>query len=225
MKKYALRILALICVLAITLPAFARPAEAAPVINPIKKIGLYYGSSGLSAANLVNHTGLGYAFGFYDSTRTFIPAVKTGERSLTVTQDKHYSLTGAAYLSADPASATGVICRWHLQYKTASVSADAAATEAARVSALGYNAYPAHVKGAYHVALGQYVSKSAAESALAEVSAAVGAELIVTGGDDSVLRVTVTDTNRILFTFDSSSARPGRCSADLVRRLPLLRRI
>ncbi|MBO5646324.1 MAG: SpoIID/LytB domain-containing protein [Clostridia bacterium] len=206
MKKYALRMLAMICILALSLSLFAQPAEAAPAINPIKKIGLYYGSSGLSAANLVNHTGLGYSFGFYDSTRTFIAVAKTGDRALTVTQDRHYSLSGASYLSSDPASATGVICRWHLRYKTASASAAAAVQEAARVSALGYNAYPAHVKGAYYVALGQYASKKAAESALAEVSGAVGAELTVTGGDDSVLRITVTDTTRILFTFDSTSA-------------------
>lgn len=206
MKKIARRILALACALLLCLPLFAQPTDAASVTNPIKKIGLYYGASGLDAANLVAHTGAGFRLGFYDSARTFVSITETAERELTVTRDLHYSLSGAAYLSADPASVSKVICRWHLRYKTASASAQAAVTEAARLTALGHNAYPVLSGGSYYVGLGQFASEAAAAAAATELAAAVGAELSVYSGGGNVLRVTVTGSEKLLMIFDSASA-------------------
>ena len=63
-KAYAKRAgaaaLALV-LLAGTLPGSARAASAEA--NPTLRVGLYYGSSALSGANLANEVGEGYRFG------------------------------------------------------------------------------------------------------------------------------------------------------------------
>lgn len=69
-----------LCLLAaVTLSVSARAAE------DILKVGLYYGSTALPAANLENHTGSGYALGWFDEDiRAFHQIDYTSERKLTI---------------------------------------------------------------------------------------------------------------------------------------------
>lgn len=59
-------------------------ASAAAVENGVIKVGLRYGSSVLDAANLENVVGEGYAFGYFDRGRQFVPLEETGERTITM---------------------------------------------------------------------------------------------------------------------------------------------
>lgn len=59
-------------------------ASAAAVENGVIKVGLRYGSSALDAANLENAVGEGYAFGYFDRGRQFVPLEETGERAITM---------------------------------------------------------------------------------------------------------------------------------------------
>lgn len=59
-------------------------ASAAAVENGVIKVGLRYGSSVLDAANLENAVGEGYAFGYFDQSRRFVPLEETGERTITM---------------------------------------------------------------------------------------------------------------------------------------------
>ncbi|MBR4878971.1 MAG: hypothetical protein IKU13_04000, partial [Clostridia bacterium] len=49
------------------------PAKAAG--SDVLKVGLFYSSNALPAANLQNVTGIGYGYevGYFDSTRQFVP--------------------------------------------------------------------------------------------------------------------------------------------------------
>lgn len=62
----------------VTLGVSARAAE------DILKVGLYYGDTALAAANLENHTGSGYALGWFDEGRAFHPMEHTERRKLTM---------------------------------------------------------------------------------------------------------------------------------------------
>ena len=59
-------------------------ASAAALENGVIKVGLRYGSSALDAANLENAVGEGYAFGYFDRGRQFVPLEETGERTITM---------------------------------------------------------------------------------------------------------------------------------------------
>ena len=78
MKKRLSFLLFLIILLNLT----AICAEAASE-RPVR-VGLRYGSGALDAANLENAVGSGYAFGYYDAERVFVPIEETEERKITM---------------------------------------------------------------------------------------------------------------------------------------------
>ena len=71
MKKYLRPLFLVALILALTLPT-PLLARAATDPNPVMRIGLFYGSSALPAANLQNQTGSGYRMGYLASDRTFV---------------------------------------------------------------------------------------------------------------------------------------------------------
>ena len=47
----------------------AAPAQASGVqVNPTIRVGIFFGGNALPGANLLNHVGSGYRFGYFDST-------------------------------------------------------------------------------------------------------------------------------------------------------------
>lgn len=63
-----------------TLPLTGRAAEG----DSLVRVGLFYGSSALSSANLLNSQGSGYRFGYFDSALNFIPLGSTTETAITM---------------------------------------------------------------------------------------------------------------------------------------------
>ena len=58
---------------------------AAALENDTVKVGLRYGSSAMFSANLENAVGSGYAFGYYDGSRSYVEVGETGKTAVTVT--------------------------------------------------------------------------------------------------------------------------------------------
>lgn len=65
----------------------AVPASA--VVNDTIKVGLRYGSSAMTSANLENDVGEGYEFGYFDSDRNFVSLEWTDETTITMSPSGH----------------------------------------------------------------------------------------------------------------------------------------
>ena len=179
----------------------APPAQAAAA-DPILRIGLYYGSNGLPAANLQNVTGYGsgYRLGYFSGDQ-FTSLLETSTVEITVLKDKQLYINGEKdYYDVAPASYHTVIRPYHLQTSRTFSSASEAQNFAQSLSSLG--AFPAYVNGSYVVRIGQYSSTSEAQAAQSAVSAQAGA-VSVCGYSESCYTVTKTGTNTILFELDS----------------------
>ena len=58
--------------------------SASAVTNDTVKVGLRYGSSVMSSANLENDEGSGYEFGYFEDDRTFVSLGETDETAITI---------------------------------------------------------------------------------------------------------------------------------------------
>jgi stage II sporulation protein D len=136
------------------------------------KVGLYYGGSALSAANLENAVGSGYSFGYYDSSRTFVPLGATADQRLTMSPSSGY--------------------RIQLAQSYADFSAAASAASAYP------GAYPADISGSFCVRLGGYSTSSDAHTALQSLG--VSGSVMTAGTTGTLVKNTATGDS--LFEFD-----------------------
>ena len=141
------------------------------------KIGLYYGTNALSAANLqnVSEQATGYQLGYYDTSRNFIPLYSTNEMYITVVKDKNmYIGDGKVYYDSLPSSYNTVIGAYHLQLDTVASSLDEALALISTLSNAGLSAFVAYTAEGYRVRVGNYTSSVEAAAIAPQVSAAVG---------------------------------------------------
>ena len=178
----------------------------------ILKIGLYYGTNALSAANLqnVSEQATGYQLGYYDTSRNFIPLYSTNEMYITVVKDKNiYIGDGKVYYDSLPSSYNTVIGADHLQLDTVASSLDEALALISTLSNAGLSAFVAYTAEGYRVRVGNYTSSVEAAAIAPQVSAAVGLTASAVGESRSCYTVTVTETNTILFEFDMGGQALG----------------
>ena len=168
--------------------------------NDMLKVGLRYGDEAMFSANLQNYNdavaGMGYAMGYFDSGRVFVPlGPVTSEYKVTVTVDGTFYASGnACYPGAgDPGATVG---GWHLQLAQGYGTYEEAAFAASRYE----GAFVAFLANYYAVRVGQYVTQAEAESALAAWAGEDAAQTV--GPSNTGVVVTVTGTNRVLFYFD-----------------------
>ena len=138
-------------------------APASAVVNDTVKVGIKFGSGALATANLENHQGSGYDFGYFDDQRSFVELGGTEEITISMTAADSY--------------------RVQLPLSYGSFSE-------AQAAARGYSgAFPAYVSGSFVVRMGAYSSASAAQSAASGVGGTVigpsstGVTVIITGTD------------------------------------------
>ena len=102
----------------------ARGAYTPPVST--LKIGLYYGDTALTSANLQNAAGYGsgYDFGYYDNNRDFVPlGAWTGEERITMVMDRNMAWhpgtenNAGEYREAEPGE-TVTVGAYHIQLDT-----------------------------------------------------------------------------------------------------------
>lgn len=184
--------------------------------NHMLKVGVKYGSNAMFSANLQNYDGAGrgYAFGYFDSTRTFVPlGATTGENKISVTIDDNVFISGTTYYQSD-ASYTQYIGAYHLQLTDSFDTYE----EAAETAALYDGGFVAFLTDHYAVRVGQYRTEEGVANALAAWKAETeeGEAAAETAGKPDVVivspsrtgvMVTVTGTDRILFYFDCGGLR------------------
>lgn len=181
------------------------PSSAAGRYNPILKIGLYYDSAAMAAANLQNVSGYdtGYSVGYWNTSREFVPLYELSENKLTILKDRNMWVTsGNVYYDTLPSSFNYSIGSIHWQVDTLYGSAEEAAEVAASIKALGCVAYLVCVKDGYRVRVGEYLSEELANAAYPELSAKISLPLVLRSASSTGYVVTVTGTDNILCGFD-----------------------
>lgn len=169
------------------------------------RVGLYYNSTALDGANLLNSVGSGYRFGYYDSSNQFVELANTAETAVSVvkTQNVGYG-TYNGYLSYHTAlakTADVVVGSSHLQLPESYASFEDAQAEASKYE----DGFVAYIDGTYYVRLGSYQTTAAAEAAIEERELDAEAK----GTSSYGVSVVVTGTNRIVFQYDDNGSGTG----------------
>lgn len=186
--------------LAIAVPMSTVPASAASVqIDPTMKVGLFYGSSALPGANLLNDVGSGYRLGYYDDDRVFQELASTSETAISVvkTQNVYYGKVGTWSGYYDTITSDIAVGCWHLKLPGSYGSYDEAAAAACAYS----GGFAAWIDGEWQARVGAYLDKESAQSA--QTSLDLG-DAEVVGTSSAGVSVVKTGTSQILFQFDSS---------------------
>ena len=171
--------------------------------NDMLKVGLRYGSDAMFSANLQNYdgAGLGYAFGYYDSAREFVPLdAVTEENKISVSIDTNLFISGSTYY-LDAGSYSEYVGAYHLQLTERFDDYDSAAETAAWYD----GGFVAFLTDHYAVRVGQYRTPEGVQRAL---DAWTGEdEVTIVSPSRTGVMVTVTGTDRILFYFDCGGLR------------------
>ena len=157
------------------------------------RVGLFWGEDALEGANLLNETGRGYDFGYYDEELSFVPLYGTEERGISMLKDWSLYYAGGQYTSEPPASGGFRVGCYHIRLGTFET-----AEEAAALASEYDDGFAALLDSRWTACCGSYVSQAAAESAMSEReisgSAATASSRCIT--------VVATETGRVLFQFD-----------------------
>ena len=172
--------------------------------NDMIRVGLKYGNNALFSANLYHYEdyGHGYAMGYYDASRRFIPlGAVTQEQGVSITADGNVYISSSNYYETSTGRDSGVIGGWHLQFDRWFDTFDEATNTAA-----GYaDAFVAYVNDRFAVRVGQYSSAQEAEAARSLWDGYESVSVAAPSGTG--VMVTVTGTNRILLEFDCGGRR------------------
>jgi len=150
--------------------------SAQAMTNDMLKVGIKYGSEAMSEANLQNYSSFsGYAFGYFDSDRSFVELGRVGNEyeKITVMTETSYAVEFDESFSS---------------------------FEEAQATASAYDGYVAYTLDGYRVRVGTFSDRSAAQSAEANFAEATR----VAGNTGTGVKVFVTGSNTVLFGFDCS---------------------
>ena len=176
----------------------AEPVRGAE--DPVSKVrvGLYWGSSALEAANLQNAVGSGFQFGYFDENRNFVSVGSTEKTAITMLKDWNMSLSGGKYSSESSSGAQVVGC-YHIRLSEAYSDFSSAKTAAEAYA----DGFPVYHDGQWHVCVGSYTGQSAAASDMQ----ARGLDGVSMTCSDRCVTVVETGTVHILFQFDCGEKR------------------
>ncbi len=197
--KRALGLILALCLILAGSAAWPGP-RARAYTNPVTtvKIGLYYGSDAMAAANLQNYAGSGFSFGYFDPDRVFHTVGETDETKITMLKDWTMYLSGGVYSDSQPSGSYDVVGCYHVCLNES--CGDFAAAK--RLAGLYTGGFPAYHNGKWVACVGSYTSQAAAETALVE-RGLNGKAMTASSG---CVTVVATGTTRILFQFDYGTA-------------------
>lgn len=196
----------LFCVLlsmCLLLPIFSETTKARGY-DPAIKIGLYYDSAALSAANLQNVSGMdtGYAFGYYDEDREFVSTYEIDdENQITVLKNANLWLSGSTYSDVPLANYEEEIGAYCLQIDEYFDLEDALDV-IEEIEDEDYDAYLCYTAGGFRVRIGQYTSGEAANEKLNDVESDIGWPLERRVPNETCYTVVLTGTSEIVYQFD-----------------------
>ncbi|WP_242956772.1 SpoIID/LytB domain-containing protein [Flavonifractor sp. An82] len=188
--------------LAVALPLGNLPASAASVeVDPTMKVGLFYGSSALAGANLLNEVGSGYRLGYYDSDREFVELTSTDETAISVvkTQNVCYGTVGNWAGYYDTITSDIAVGCWHVKLPGSYRSYEDAWDEASSYP----GGFVAWIDGDWEARVGNYLDKESAQAAQTSLGLYDGE---VVGTSSYGVSVVKTGTSQILFQFDGGSS-------------------
>lgn len=162
------------------------------------RVGLYWGSNSLEAANLQNAVGSGFQFGYYNEGRDFIAVGSTGQTAITMLKDWNMYLSGGKYQSEASSGAQVVGC-YHIRLSKP-YSDFASAKNAADAYTDGF---PAYHNDQWFVCVGSYTGQSAAASDMQSR----GLNGVSMTCSNRCVTVVETGTTHILFQFDCGEKR------------------
>ena len=196
----------LFCVLlsmCLLLPIFSETTKARGY-DPAIKIGLYYDSAALSAANLQNVSGMdtGYAFGYYDEDREFVSTYEIDdENQITVLKNANLWLSGSTYSDVPLANYEEEIGAYCLQIDEYFDLEDALDV-IEEIEDEDYDAYLCYTAGGFRVRIGQYTSGESANEKLNDVESDIGWPLERRVPNETCYTVVLTGTSEIVYQFD-----------------------
>ena len=196
----------LFCVLlsmCLLLPMFSETSKARGY-DPAIKIGLYYDSAALSAANLQNVSGMdtGYAFGYYDEDREFVSTYEIDdENQITVLKNANLWLSSSTYSDVPLANYEEEIGAYCLQIDEYFDLEDALDV-IEEIEDEDYDAYLCYTAGGFRVRIGQYTSGEAANEKLNDVESDIGWPLERRVPNETCYTVVLTGTSEIVYQFD-----------------------
>lgn len=162
------------------------------------KVGLYYGSTALAAANLQNYTGCGsgYQFGILDQNRQFVAiGASTTETKISMLRDKNMVFDSSSNNYAAGSTGDIVVGCYHIQLNTPYSS-----YAEAQVAISAYtSSFVKYASGTFYGCIGSYITAEAAAAALSSKGISNGA---VTSGSSATVTVVKTGTATVLFEFD-----------------------
>ena len=195
--QFAALVLAVACVL--PLP---HASAATVTVDPTIRVGLFFGSSALPGANLLNDVGSGYRFGYFDESLEFVTLGNTSETAISMvkTQNVWYGKIDNWSGYYDTITSDIAVGCWHLQLPQ--TYSDFAQASAAAAQYAG--GFPAWVDGVYYVRVGNYLDATAAQAAQVTLGLTDATAVTASGAGVSVVK---TGTSTILFQFDSTSGQ------------------
>jgi stage II sporulation protein D len=185
--------------LPLMLAPFAAAAENE--VNPIIRVGLYYGDNALPAANLENSVDSGYNFGYFDDDFEFIQLGYTDETQISMLITQNIYLQNGCYYDGKPDGSSSVIGCYHIQLPGSYGTFDEAGAVADGIS----GGFPAWVSGSYFVRVGAYVAKDDAVTAQGNLGME-GTSIV--GTSSYGISVVKTKTTKILFQYDGGDSMP-----------------
>ena len=189
-------------------PAAIEPEEPG-LESTIIRVGLYYGSDTLDGANLANHKGAGFAFGYYDSDNDFIQVGQTAAGSISIVKTENVGYGNyngyTSYHTALAASAAVTVGCYHLQTLESYESFEGAAAAAEQYD----GGFAAWIAGAYRVRIGNYLDRASAQAAQESLALELGVTTEIKGTSAYGVSVVVTGTADVLFQFDDDGAGTG----------------
>jgi len=213
MKKTILKMLIITICLSVLFPVFSAPTAAVET-DPVIRVGLYYGSNALPAANLENASGYGSGFrlGYFDGNRNFISTGSVDTVSVAVLKDRNmYAISSGGRYDFYDYQATGytsVVGAYHIQPTAVYSSFEEAAAKAAEYE----GAFPAYVNGEHRIRVGNYTTYDAA--AEAAVTRGFGSYTIV-GSSDTCYTVMDRVSGRMIYEFEYSGAEAFGIQPDI----------
>ena len=185
------------------------PVEEPGLECTVIRVGLYYGSDALDGANLANHKGAGFAFGYYDGDNDFIQVGYTaaGSVSMVKTENVGYGTYDGytSYHAALAGSAAVTVGCYHLQTLETYESFEDAAAAAAQYE----GGFAAWLSGEYRVRIGNYLDRAAAQAAQESLALNLGVTTEIKGTSAYGVSVVATGTADILFQFDDAGTGTG----------------
>lgn len=193
MRKGKQKLLSLLIALAAVLTLLPVNAQAEEDLGRILRVGLKYGSSAVSGANLLNEVGSGYYFGYYDSNLNFVTLAQTSQTEISMVKTQNLRYDGSNYVVNGTGAQVGC---YHVGLPGS--YADYASAQAA--ASLIENGFVAYIKGAYQLRSGNYASEAEATLAVQQLGIE-GASVVGTSAYG--ISIVIRGTSTILFQFDS----------------------